>query len=146
MNHYLLTTTLQPDSSLAFTLTLVVAGIGTVLAMLALLILIFKLFGATMSLSQKRAEKKKSKANKADGASADRFPDISQMPVIEPLPPVEAGADGDVTPEIVAAITAAVYMLEGDGVTVTSVTKRRSRPSGRPVWAQAAVNENTRPF
>lgn len=56
------------------------------------------------------------------------------------LPPrVEAGIPG----EVVAAIAAAVAVLEGGNVTVRSIRRERV---GRPSWAAAGILENTRPF
>ena len=145
MDLFSLSTSLIPDGSLVFTLTVVIAGLGIVLATLALLIVIFNFFGKTVHASQERAKRKKEKQAADSKDENEQFPDISKMPVIEPLPPVSAADDG-VPPEVVAAISAAVYMLEGEDAVVTSIARKRSRGSAANAWAQAAVIANTRPF
>ena len=56
---YSIATAVQPDRSIGFTLTVVIAGLGIVLATLALLIVIFKLFGKAVFSAQERAKEKK---------------------------------------------------------------------------------------
>lgn len=131
-----LATAIEPDTSVEFTSTVIIAGLGTVLAALAVLIVIFYLFGKGVSSAQKRAEKKARPAEKIE------IPDISEMLVEETLPPVENG----VSPEVVAAISAAVVMYEGKDVKITSVKRKTDLPRTRKAWAQAAVINNTRPF
>ena len=55
---------------------------------------------------------------------------------------VQEGISG----EIIAAISAAVYAIEGPSAVVRSVTRKKSPVSSRNPWAQAAINDNTRPF
>jgi hypothetical protein len=61
-------------------------------------------------------------------------------------PVVEQGISG----EVVAAISAAVYEIEGSGAKIASITPVRSTKknpiTGRNPWANAAVIDNTRPF
>lgn len=138
MNLFLLSTSIMPDRSLAFTLTVIIAGLGIVLLTLMLLILIFNLFGKAVNSAQQRALKKTEKPI---------APSVPAPPVITkkelPLPPaVDEGAP----PEVVAAITAAVYMLEGEGAAVKSITPLKRTSGAQSVWAQAAIIENTKPF
>lgn len=137
MNIFLLATAIEPDRSLEFTSTVVIAGLGTVLAALAVLIIIFFFFGKGVSSAQERAKKKNEKEN-----PAPVIPDISEMLVEEALPPIDDG----VTPEIVAAISAAVYAYEGKDAKITSIKRKPVASNARKAWAQAAVVENTRPF
>lgn len=60
--------------------------------------------------------------------------------------PLPLQADEGAPPEVVAAITAAVYMMEGEGATVKKITRKKSPDNVRSAWAQAAVTDNTRPF
>ena len=46
--------------------------------------------------------------------------------------------------EVIAAISAAVYCMFGEGARVMSV--RRQQRSGRSAWSMAGLLENTRPF
>ena len=65
MDIFTMATNVVPDRSLAFTLTVVIGGIGIVLGALMVLILVFFAFGKIMSVSQARAKKKEAKKYKA---------------------------------------------------------------------------------
>ena len=57
----------------------------------------------------------------------------------------ETSAVGSGIPgEVIAAISAAVYCMFGEGAKVMSV--RRQQRSGRSAWSMAGLLENTRPF
>lgn len=122
--------------------TIVVAGITIVLGALLLLIFVFRLFGSIIE----KAENKSKKKMQNDKNSANIQNSMPAPPVVSsPLPPVvEQGISG----EVVAAISAAVYTLEGSNSTITSIkTVRKQSPiTGRNPWSQAAVIDNTRPF
>ena len=60
--------------------------------------------------------------------------------VREEVPAVTAGIPG----EVIAAISAAVYCMFGEGAKVMSV--RRQQRTGRSAWSMAGLLENTRPF
>ena len=60
--------------------------------------------------------------------------------VREETPAVSSGIPG----EVIAAISAAVYCMFGEGARVMSV--RRQQRSGRSAWSMAGLLENTRPF
>ena len=139
-------TNVVPDRSLAFTLTVVIGGIGIVLGALMVLILVFFAFGKIMSVSQARAKKKEAKkiqsemqANLSKVSAAAPTP----TPASAPAPVVEDG----IPQEVVAAISAAVYAMDGGAGVVRSITKKTGSPiTTRNPWAQAAVADNTRPF
>ncbi len=128
-------TSIVPDRSLEFTLTVIIAGLGIVLATLALLILVFSLFGKLLSLTQKRKSKAQSPAES---------PVTEKKNEVPPPPPITP--QGGVAPEIVAAITAAIYTLEGEGAVIKSIKRKSSHDGLRSEWAQAAIIENTKPF
>lgn len=129
-------TSIQPDRSFVFTITVIIAGLGIVLATLALLIVIFQAFGKGLYLIQ---EKKKNKnVNKEDNAPPQRLNEVPPPPpIIEPQ---------GIPDEVVAAIGAAVYMLEGEGAKITSISRVKPNKATRSAWAQAAVIDNTKPF
>ena len=139
-------TNVVPDRSLAFTLTVVIGGIGIVLGALMVLILVFFAFGKIMSVAQARAKKKEAKkiqsemqANLSKVSAAAPTP----TPASAPAPVVEDG----IPQEVVAAISAAVYAMDGGAGVVRSITKKTGSPiTTRNPWAQAAVADNTRPF
>lgn len=143
------------DRSTEFTATVVIAGIGIVMAMLLLLILVFYLFGIVVSKMEKnakiRAEKKAArkalkKSKKAGTQQEDSVAAGSasvqntSKPAPAPVPQVEEGISG----EVVAAIAAAVVATEGSGAVIRSIKKKNVR--GRNPWSAAATADNTRPF
>lgn len=128
--------TIVADTSPQFTTTLVVAGMGTVFAVLIILIVIFNLYGKLVSKLESGSKKhKKPKMEK----SAAPVPMTKSAPAA-PAPVV----DSSVSPEIVAAITAAIVASEGPGVTIRSI--RKVNVGSRNPWAAAAIADNTRPF
>lgn len=134
MNYFNLTTSLNPDGSIIFTLTVVIAGLGIVIGTLALLICIFSLFGKGLSKAQERVKKK---------SAADVNEEKPKNEI--PLPPPIIEEEG-IAPEIIAAISAAVYMQENGAVKIKSIKRKRTPVNSRNAWAQAAVVENTKPF
>ena len=135
--------------------TVVVAGVGIVMAVLIVLIFVFSGFGKLVSsmeaLAKKRAAKKAAKkaaksAEKAEekampaAPAVKAAPPVTQTPVA-PAPVVEAGISG----EVVAAITAAIAAQEGNNQFVIRSVKKKDVGSRNP-WARAAVMDNTRAF
>lgn len=150
MNIITLATSLVPDTSAGFSATLVIAGFGTVLAALILLIIIIKiLFDKIISKTQGSLAMRKNKKN-----NKKMEKEVQQM-LSAPAPVSNAGAaSSGVSGEVVAAISAAVYMMEGEGAIVSSITPaapvvRQQIPNPitrRNPWAMAAVFENTKPL
>lgn len=138
-------TSVTPSRDISFTITVIVAGLGIVLSTLALLIVVFYVFGAIVSKSQNAAKKKtaqkQEKEMKADLAKITSAPAPASSNAA-PAPVVEQGISG----EVVAAISAAVYSMEGSGATIRSISRKESPIKARNPWAQAAIMDNTRPF
>lgn len=139
-----LATSVEPTRDLSFTLTVIIAGLGIVLGTLAVLIVVFYVFGTVVSKAQ---NKSKAKAK----AVADKKIEMAKVsaPVVKPAAPVAPKAETGISGEIVAAISAAVYSIEGNSnATITAITpvRKQSPITGRNPWAQAAVIDNTRPF
>lgn len=129
--------------------TVVVSGISIVMGTLILLIIVFYLFGFVVShmvdASQKRAAKKAEKKKaKAPQAKAENTAPVVQAPA-PVAPKAELDVQQGISEEIVAAISAAVYSMEGADSKIVSI-KRKNPVTGRNPWAQAAVAENTKPF
>lgn len=144
-----LVTKIHPDSSVAFTSTLVVAGFFGVLLLLAILIIVFSVFSKTVSKTQKaKGRKKEGKAIMTEDLKVvSPFANAAPVPEAAPAPQSPAPQTQGVSEEIVAAISAAVYMLEGENAVVASITPLRKNPiNTRNPWAMAAITENTRPF
>ena len=144
MDIFTMATNVVPDRSLAFTLTVVIGGIGIVLGTLLVLILVFFAFGKIMSVSQARAKKKEAKKIQSEmQANLSKVSAAAPTPASAPAPVVEDG----IPQEVVAAISAAVYAMDGGAGVVRSITKKTGSPiTTRNPWAQAAVADNTRPF
>lgn len=146
MDIFTMATNVVPDRSLAFTLTVVIGGIGIVLGALMVLILVFFAFGKIMSVSQARAKKKEAKKIQSEMQA-----NLSKVSAAAPTPtsasaPAPVVEDG-IPQEVVAAISAAVYAMDGGAGVVRSITKKTGSPiTTRNPWAQAAVADNTRPF
>lgn len=124
------------DGSLVSTSLVLVFGLLVVLCII--IMLEGKLFDA---INKKRADAARAQLTQAAPAARKAAP--APAPAPKPAPAVEAGIPG----EIVAAIAAAVYCMEGTAVTVKSV-RRLQQPAAnrRGAWGQAGVVQNTRPF
>ena len=141
MDIYTLATSVIPDTSLAFTMTVIIAGLGIVLTTLLLLVLVFKLYGKIMEKSQQRQKKKQ--AQKQLNQMQQEVETVQTAPApTSAKSVVQEGISG----EIIAAISAAVYAMEGPDAVIRSVTRKKSPVTSRNPWAQAAINDNTRPF
>lgn len=141
MELFALATSITPDRTPTFTATVVIAGLGIVLVTLAVLIVVFKLFGNIVSKSQNKSKKK------AVEAQQKEMQQVSTAPAAKAAVPVVKPAQQGISGEVVAAISAAVYAIEGEGAVIRSITPKKQSPIGvRNPWAQAAVIENTRPF
>lgn len=134
--------------------TVVIAGVFIVLAVLIVLIGIFKGFGSlltsTEKLAKKRAEKKAQKKAEKKGKQAAQessasapvaAPAVVKKSSPAPAPAVQQGISG----EVVAAITAAITASEG-GAPVSIRSIKVKNVSGRNPWASAAIMDNARPF
>ena len=138
-----LATGIIADRSVTFTATVIVAGIGIVLCTLLVLIGVFYAFGAVVSNSQANAKKKEAKKMQSDmEAALSKASESVPAPAPASAPVIEEGISG----EVVAAISAAVYAMEGGSAVIRSVSRNASPVSTRNPWAQAAVVDNTRPF
>ena len=139
-----LRTSIIPDTSPAFTATVVVAGFLVVLLILTILIIVFSLFSKTMSKTQKKGKKKEEKAIMTKDVNVvSPFGAEPVQTASAPAPQIQQG----VSEEIVAAISAAVYMMEGENAVITSIRPVRKNPiNTRNPWAMAAIAQNTKPF
>lgn len=136
-----LATSVEPTKEIGFTLTVIIAGLGIVLATLSVLIVVFYAFGAIVSKTQNKTSKKAK-------AFDDKKAEMAKTSAPAVKAPAPKAAD-DVSGEIVAAISAAVYSMEGNSnATITSITpvRRNSPITSRNPWAQAAIADNNRPF
>lgn len=109
-------------------LVVVMVGVSLVFLILLLLTVIISLQGRFFdALEKKRAQKQKAAA-----------PEVS-FPVAAPAPVVEQG----ISPEVVAAIAAAVAFMGGGHYTLRTVSRAKE---GRNAWSRAGVIRDTEPF
>ena len=123
---------MDPQNEALLSLTILLTGLVVVFAVLIFLILIINVYGNIIyKVTQKRHKGK------------DKTEDV-RAPVSAPEPApieVEEGIPG----EVVAAISAAVYMTCGDSAPVIRSVKRAAT-NPRSLWGEAGRQENTRPF
>ena len=144
MSFLVLKTAIAADSSPGFTTTLVIAGFFGVLLMLAILIVVISIFSKTVSKTQsKKGKRKEEKAIMTEDLKV-------VSPFNDSIAHAPAAATQGVSEEIVAAISAAVYMMEGEGAVIRSIAPAKAiRPNPiktRNPWAMAAIMQNTKPF
>lgn len=127
--------------------TVVIAGIGIVLAVLIAFVCIFKAYGFVItktgkkSKSKPKADKKKDAPSPAPARAQASVPAPSAKAAsAPPAPVVQQGISG----EIVAAITAAIAASEGGPVSIRAIKVKNV--AGRNPWAAAAIADNARPF
>ncbi len=125
------------EQKVQLSLTVLLTGLVIVFVMLIFLTYLIKGYGSVLS---KFMEKNNiSKEAKAAPAPAPVLASRANSPKAAPV--TEAG----IPEEVIAAISAAVYMMYGNsGAAVTSI--RRSVQSTRSAWSMAGLLDNTRPF
>lgn len=119
--------------------SVVITGVVVVFIGLILLIFFVFLYGRIFeAINNKKSEKsKKILENKVSAASNQNNKNQS-----EPIPIIENGIDE----EVVAVITAAIMAMSAkSGKRLALKSVKHAKPS-RPVWANAGIAENTRPF
>ena len=147
MGDFTLATSIVPDTGITFTSTLVIAGFFGVLLLLAVLVLVFSVFSKIFAKcnSSKNKKKEEKAIMTQDLKVVSPFNNASTATAPAPSAPV------GVSEEIVAAISAAVYMMDGEGAVVTNITPaavpmRKNPIKTRNPWAMAAIVQNTKPF
>ncbi|MGN1127261.1 MAG: OadG family transporter subunit [Ruminococcus sp.] len=119
----------------SISITTLLTGFVVVFAVLILLILIISIYGKICYTVQNSSKEKKAKKDKVEKQEA---------PAPVKTAPAPSSVSG-ISDEIVAVIAAAVDSTYGVGnAKIKSIKKSPS--VGRPVWGQAGVLDNTRPF
>ena len=133
-------------------LSVILTGVVVVFAMLLVLILAIKLIGSVFGSMGKNAEERKAakeqaKAEKAAAKAAAAAKKAAEAaskaaPVAKAAPAPAADQGG-----VIAAISAAVYMMLGHGnFKIKSVKKAEGGRRNRNAWKMAGMQDNTRPF
>ena len=125
---------LSLEEKFSISLTTLLTGFVVVFAVLLLLILIISLYGKIVYTAQNKSKEKANAKKEAE----------KKQEVVNVTAPAKAPASG-IYDEIIAVIAAAVDSTYGVGnAKIKSIKKSAS--VGRPVWGQAGVLDNTRPF
>ena len=139
----------MPDLALlaldAYDGTVVLTSIVLVFAMLVVLCLIITLEGKAFDrANQKPADPAEPPAPPKAARKAPPKPAAKPAPASAPATPAPGGIPG----EVIAAISAAVVTVLGEGAVVHSVRRVQApgRASRRGAWGDAAVREQTTPF
>lgn len=118
--------------------SVVITGLVVVFIGLILLILFVSIYGKIFETVQNRkAEKSKKKLENANPVPMVKS---EQQPARQPV--VEEGVNDEVVAVIAAAVAA---MSAGTGKKMVLRSVSSAKPS-RPLWAQAGIADNTRPF
>ena len=115
------------EQGVQISLTVLITGLVVVFVVLIFLTLVIKGYGSILHSLQSHM----------DGGRTEKAP-------VPAAPPTAAPA-AEISPEIVAAISAAVFCVLPQG-TVTSVRRVPSPVRARSPWGLAGVLEGTRPF
>lgn len=122
--------------------TVVLTSIVLVFAMLIALCLIITIEGKIFdSINHKAAKPQPPKPSKA-------APPAPPKPAPKPQPPVAKAADGAIPGEVIAAISAAVACVMGEGAVIHGIRRvtKSGKGSRRGAWGDAGVREHTTPF
>lgn len=122
--------------------TVVLTSIVLVFAMLIALCLIITIEGKIFdSINHKAAKPQPPKPSKA-------APPAPPKPAPKPQPPVAKAADGAIPGEVIAAISAAVACVMGEGAVIHGIRRvtKSGKRSRRGAWGDAGVREHTTPF
>ena len=122
--------------------TVVLTSIVLVFAMLIALCLIIMIEGKIFdSINHKAAKPQPPKPSKA-------APPAPPKPAPKPQPPVAKAADGAIPGEVIAAISAAVACVMGEGAVIHGIRRvtKSGKGSRRGAWGDAGVREHTTPF
>ena len=120
----------------------VLTSIVLVFAMLIALCLIIMIEGKIFdSINHKAAKPQPPKPSKA-------APPAPPKPAPKPQPPVAKAADGAIPGEVIAAISATVACVMGEGAVIHGIRRvtKSGKGSRRGAWGDAGVREHTTPF
>ena len=123
--------------------TVVLTSITLVFAMLVALCLIITLEGNIFDAINNK------KNNKPAAPKAPAAPAAKASPAAKSAAPVAKADNGSIPGEIIAAISAAVAAVVGEGAVIHGirrVTKKSAAGSRRGAWGEAGVREHTTPF
>ena len=128
------------EQQVQLSLTVLLTGLVIVFVMLVVLTYIIKGYGVVVRKIETKMESKQvgiPSVHPSMTASASIAPKVA----IASASVAEAG----ISAEVVAAISAAVYMMYGTSAGPVASIRRAAQPN-RSAWRMAGILENTRPF
>lgn len=128
----------------SYVASVVLTGLAVVFLALLLLIIVFKLFGLVFSRKPKPKKVKKAKAVKQEQEVKQNTPPVAAAKV-EETTAVPPESDG-ISEEIIAVISAAIAAISASNGKKLKLMSVKASGSTRKLWAQAGLNDNTRPF
>ncbi len=135
INNILAAAGLSLEEKFSISLTTLLTGFVVVFLVLILLIVVISVYGKIVYSAQ---NKSKEKANEVKAEAPKAVASVNTAPI-------KSSASG-ISDEIIAVIAAAVDSTYGAGNAKIKTIQKSSPISGRPVWSQAGVLDNTRPF
>lgn len=128
----------------SYVASVVLTGLAVVFLALLLLIFVFKLFGLIFSRKPKPKKVKKAKAVKQEQeVKQNTLPAVAAKVEESAITPPEN--DG-ISEEIIAVISAAIAAISASSGKKLKLMSVKASGSSRKLWAQAGLNDNTRPF
>lgn len=128
----------------SYVASVVLTGLAVVFLALLLLIFVFKLFGLIFSRKPKPKKVKKAKAVKQEQeVKQNTLPAVAAKVEESAITPPEN--DG-ISEEIIAIISAAIAAISASSGKKLKLLSVKASGSSRKLWAQAGLNDNTRPF
>ena len=128
----------------SYVASVVLTGLAVVFLALLLLIIVFKLFGLIFSKKPKPKKVKKVKAVKQEQEVKQSAPPVTAA-MVEETAAVPPESDG-ISEEIIAVISAAIAAISASSGKKLKLMSVKASGSSRKLWAQAGLNDNTRPF
>ena len=132
-------------SKLTISASMLLTGFAIVFGVLLFLILVIWGYGRIISSAQTKASNRTKKRAKIEKIAVKTVEKSGNMAApVKTKPVITPKTSDEISDELVAVISAAVYSIYGskDKVKIKSIKKS----SGRSAWANAGVLHNTRPF
>ena len=129
----------------SYVASVVLTGLAVVFLALLLHIFVFKLFGLIFSRKPKPKKVKRAKAVKQEQEVKQSAPPAAAAKVEDTAAAVPPESDG-ISEEIIAVISAAIAAISASSGKKLKLMSVKASGSSRKLWAQAGLNDNTRPF
>ncbi len=130
----------------SYVASVVLTGLAVVFLALLLLIIVFKLFGLIFSRKPNPKKVKKAKAVKQEQEVKKSTPPATAAMVEDTTVVTPPESDDGISEEIIAVISAAIAAISASSGKKLKLLSVKASGNSRKLWAQAGLNDNTRPF